>query len=46
MDKKEDYLKVLSCLSPEALRILADLAKKPGVEQKLIKNEKLIKGFL
>lgn len=36
------YLRDISCLSPEALEILARKAKKPGIEQKLKQYEKWI----
>jgi len=43
---KADYLRALAKMNPETLAILADLAKKPGIEKKLKDNLKVLKMFL
>lgn len=44
--ESSEYLHKLSKLNKETLRILAELSNKPGIDQKVKKNEVLIKSFL
>lgn len=46
MTDKAKYLEVIGRLSPEALKLLAELAQRPGVEQKLLSKAALIKMYL
>lgn len=43
---KEQYLKILSNLSTDTLKILADLSQKPNIEKKLKEKHELIKLFI
>lgn len=43
---KVQYLQALANLNAESLKILAELAQKPGVEQKLKANQTLIKTLI
>lgn len=43
---KLNQLQALSWLSAETLTILADLSKKPGVEEKLKKNKILLQTLI
>jgi hypothetical protein len=45
-EAKEIYLRTLSLLSVETLKILAELSKKPNIEKKLKEKQALINLFI
>lgn len=43
--QKEDHLKKLAKLNPATLKLLAEMAEIPGIEQRLADNSDTIKSF-